>query len=119
MTAMSGQNCGLKITAARAGGLTRLMVDRSASKRDPLKEDGCRGHIQPTVGCDKTLTQPQIEANHQPWKTGRRVEPIFGIRQMGAGNLKIGSRDLARTKGKISWRNLADNIDRDCLRAQP
>ena len=42
MTAMSGQNCGLKITAARAGGLTRLMVDRSASKRDPLKENGYR-----------------------------------------------------------------------------
>ena len=84
MTAMSGQNCGLKITAARVGGLTRLMVDRSASKRDPLKEDSYRGHMQPTGGRDKKLTQPQIEANHQPWKTGRRVEPIFGIQQMEA-----------------------------------
>ena len=112
MTAMSGQNCGLKITAARVGGLTRLMVDRSASKRDSLKEDSYRGHMQPTGGRDKKLAQPQIEANHQPWKTDRRVEPIFGIQQMGAGNWMIGSRDLARVKGKISWRNLADNIDR-------
>ena len=58
--------------------------DGSASKRDPLKEDGDYGHIQPTGGRDKKLTQPQIEANHQPWKTGRRVEPIFGIQQMEA-----------------------------------
>ena len=46
-------------------------VDGAASKRDPLKEDGCRGHIQPTGSRDKQLTQPQIEANHQPWKTHR------------------------------------------------
>ena len=85
--------------------------DGSASKRDPLKEDGDYGHIQPTGGRDKKLTQP--------WKTHSRVEPILGIQQMGAGNLKIGSRDLAMTKGKISWRNLADNVDRYCLRAQP
>ena len=116
---MSGQNCGLKITAARVGGLTRLMVDRSASKRDPLKEDSYRGHMQPTGGRDKKLTQPQIEADHQRWKTSRQVEPIFGIQQMGASNLMIGSRGLARTKGKIGWRSLADNIDRYCRLAQP
>ena len=83
MTTMSGQNCGLKTTAAKMGGLTWLMVDRSASKRDPLKEDGDYGHIQPTGGRDKKLTQPQLEANHQPWKTGRRVESIFGISRWG------------------------------------
>ena len=59
-------------------------ADGSASKRETLQEDGCRGHIQPTGGRDKKLTQPQIAANHQPWKTGRRVEPIFGIQQMEA-----------------------------------
>jgi len=59
-------------------------ADGSASKRETLQEDGYRGHIQPTGGRDKKLTQPQIEANHQPWKTGRRVEPIFGIQQMEA-----------------------------------
>ena len=82
MTAMPGQNCGLKTTAARMG----------------------------------RPTPPQIKANHQPWKTHSRVEPILGIQQMGAGNLKIGTRSLARAKGKIGWRNLADNIDRYCLR---
>ena len=100
MTAMSGQNCGLKITAARMGGLTRLMDRR---KQGPLKEDGYRGHIQPTGGRDKKLTQPQIEANHQPWKTHSRVEPILGIQQMGAGNLKIGTRGLDRAKAKSGW----------------
>jgi len=59
----------MKTTAARMGGLTRLMGRRQ--KRDALKEDGCRGHIQPTGGRDKKLTQPQIAANHQRWKTGR------------------------------------------------
>ena len=53
MIAMSSKNCGLKTTAARMGGLTRLM--RSADKRDLLKEDSCRGHIQPTGGRDKKL----------------------------------------------------------------
>ena len=61
------------------------------------------------------LTQSQIGANRQHWKTGSRVEPIFGIQQMGAGNLMIGTRSLARAKAKIGWTNLADNIDRYCL----
>ncbi|MAT77227.1 hypothetical protein CMK14_19050 [Candidatus Poribacteria bacterium] len=76
MTAMPGQNCGLKTTAARMG----------------------------------RLTPPQIKANHQPWKIHRRVEPICGIQQMGAGNWMIGSRGLARAKAKIGWRNLTYNI---------
>ena len=116
MTAIFRKNCELKITAARMGGLTRLMDRR---KQGPLKEDGYRGHIQPTGGRDKKLAQPQIEANHQPWKTDRRVEPIFGIQQMGAGNWMIGSRDLARVKGKIGWQNLTYNLDRYSRLAQP
>jgi len=78
-------------------------TDGSTDTRDPLKEDGYRGHIQPTGGRDKKLTQPQIEANHQPWKTHSRVEPILGIQQMGAGNLKIGTRGLDRAKAKSGW----------------
>ena len=72
--------------------------------------------MEPRSGRDKKLTRPQIKANHQPWKIHRRVEPICGIQQMGAGNWMIGSRGLARAKAKIGWRNLADNIDRYCLR---
>jgi len=59
MTIMSGQNCGLKTTAAKVGGLILLMG--RCHKRDPLKEDGYHGYIQPTGGRDKKLTQPQIE----------------------------------------------------------
>ena len=58
------------------------------------------------------LAQPQIEANHQPWKTDRRVEPILGIQQMGAGNWMIESRGLARAKAKIGWQHLTYNIER-------
>ena len=72
--------------------------------------------MEPRSGRDKKLTRPQIKANHQPWKTHSRVEAIFGIQHLGAGNLKIATRSLARAKGKIGWRNLADNIDRYCLR---
>ena len=75
-------------------------ADGATDQRDLLKEDGYRDHIQPTGDRDKKLTQPQIEANHQPWKTHRRVAPIFGIQQMGAGNLKVGSRGLDRAKAK-------------------
>ena len=72
-----------------------------------------------TVARVSGLAQPQIEANHQPWKTDRRVEPIFGIQQMGAGNWMIGSRDLAKVKGKIGWQNLTYNIDQYSRLAQP
>ena len=47
------------------------------------------------------------------------MEPIFGIQQMGAGNWMIGSRDLARVKGKIGWQNLTYNLDRYSRLAQP
>jgi len=91
----------------------------SEEKRETLKEDGYRSHIQ-RKGCRyKKLTQPQIEANHKPSKTRSRVEHIFGIQKMRAGNLIIPTIGIARTKAKIGLRNLAYNIDRYCLLAQP
>ena len=101
-------------------GLTLLMGRRKNERLlETLKEDGYRGHIQ-RKGCRyKKLTQPQIEANHKPSKTRSRVEHIFGIQKMRAGNLIIPTIGIARTKAKIGLRNLAYNIDRYCLLAQP
>ena len=91
----------------------------SAEKRETLKEDGYRSHIQ-RKGCRyKKLTQPQIEANRKRSKTRSRVEHIFGIQKMRAGNLMIRTIGIARAKAKIGLRNLAYNIDRYCLLAQP
>ncbi|HIO50295.1 TPA: IS5/IS1182 family transposase, partial [Candidatus Poribacteria bacterium] len=47
------------------------------------------------------------------------VEHIFGIQKMRAGNLIIRTIGIARAKAKIGWPNLAYNIDRYCLLAQP
>jgi len=81
----------------------------SAEKRETLKEDGYRSHIQ-RKGCRyKKLTQPQIEANHKPSKTRSRVEHILGIQKMRAGNLIRRTIGIARAKAKIGLRNLAYN----------
>lgn len=91
----------------------------SAEKRDAIKEQGFRDNIQ-RKGCRyKKLTQRQIEANHKRSKTRSRVEHIFGIQTMRAGSLIIRTIGIARAKAKIGLRNLAYNIDRYCLLAQP
>jgi len=58
-------------------------------------------------------------AIHKPSKTRSRVEHILGIQKMRAGNLIRRTIGIARAKAKIGWRNLAYNIDRYCLLAQP
>ncbi|AQT69210.1 Transposase DDE domain protein [Anaerohalosphaera lusitana] len=90
----------------------------STEKRDNIKEEGYRGHIQ-RKGCRyKKLTQRQIEANYKRSKTRSRVEHVFGIQKMRAGNLIIRTIGIARAKTKICMRNLAYNIDRYCLLAR-
>jgi transposase, IS5 family len=87
----------------------------SREKRATIKEQGFRGHIQ-IKGCrNKTLTQRQIDGNYKRAKIRSRVEHIFGIQTMRAGNLIIRTIGIARAKAKIGLRNLAYNIDRYCL----
>jgi len=91
----------------------------SAEKREAIKEEGYRGRIQ-RKGCRyKKLTKRQIEANHKRSKTRSRVEHIFGVQKMRAGNLIMRSIGIVRAKAKIGLRNLAYNIDRYCTLAQP
>jgi transposase, IS5 family len=87
----------------------------STKKRETIKEQGFRGHIQ-IKGCrNKKLTQRQIDGNYKRAKIRSKVEHIFGIQTMRAGNLIIRTIGIARAKVKIGLRNLAYNIDRYCL----
>lgn len=89
----------------------------SAEKREAIKEQGFRGHIQ-RKGCRyKKLTQQQIDGNYKRAKIRSRVEHIFGVQTMRAGSLIIRTVGIARAKAKIGLRNLAYNIDRYCLLA--
>lgn len=89
----------------------------SFEKRQTLYERGFRGHIQ-QKGCRyKKLTKRQIQGNYNRAKIRSRVEHIFGVQAMRAGNLLIRTIGLVRAKTKIGLRNLAYNIDRYCLLA--
>ena len=90
----------------------------SFEKRQTLYEQGFRSHIQ-RKGCRyKKLTQRQIQGNYNRAKIRSRVEHIFGVQAMRAGNLLIRTIGLVRAKAKIGLRNLAYNIDRYCLLAE-
>ena len=89
----------------------------SAKKREAIKEQCFRGHIQ-HKGCrHKKLTQRQIDGNYKRSKIRSRIEHIFGVQAMRAGSLLIRTIGIARAKAKIGLRNLAYNIDRYCLLA--
>jgi IS5 family transposase len=90
----------------------------SFEKRQALYEQGFRGHIQRKGYRYKKLTQRQIQGNYNRAKIRSRVEHIFGVQAMRAGNLLIRTVGLVRAKAKIGLRNLAYNIDRYCLLAE-
>ena len=89
----------------------------SADKRNTLKKAKFRGHIQ-LKGCrHKKLTDSQIKSNHKRAKIRSRVEHIFGVQAMRAGDLIMRAIGIIRATAKIGLRNLAYNIDRYCLLA--
>lgn len=90
----------------------------SFEKRQALYEQGFRGHIQRKGYRYKKLNQRQIQGNYNQAKIRSRVEHIFGVQAMRAGNLLIRTIGLVRAKAKIGLRNLAYNIDRYCLLAE-
>jgi len=90
----------------------------SYEKLDALKELGFRSHVQ-RKGCRyKKLNERQQKINHKRAKVRCRIEHIFGVQAMKAGNLLIRTVGLVRAKAKIGLRNLAYNIDRYCLLVQ-
>jgi IS5 family transposase len=88
---------------------------RSKEKLDTLEQRNFREHLQ-RKGCrHKPLTEWEKQGNHTRSKTRSRVEHVFGVQAMRAGNLLIRTIGLIRAKTKIGLRNLAYNIDRFCL----
>lgn len=88
---------------------------RSKEKLETLEQRRFREHLQ-RKGCrHKTLTEREKQGNHTRSKIRSRVEHIFGVQAMRAGNLLIRTIGLIRAKTKIGLRNLAYNIDRFCL----
>lgn len=87
----------------------------SEDKRNALKKAKFRGHIQ-RKGCrHKKLSDCQTKANYKRAKIRSRVEHIFGVQAMRAGDLIIRAVGIVRATAKIGLRNLAYNIDRYCL----
>jgi IS5 family transposase len=89
----------------------------SRQKREYLDKHGFRCKIQRKGYRYKKLTKRQRQSNYQRAKIRSRIEHVFGVQTMRAGNLLIRTIGLVRAKAKIGLRNLAYNIDRYCLLA--
>lgn len=85
---------------------------RSKEKESSLKAKGFRPRFQ-RKGCrNKPLSELEIQGNRSRAKIRSRVEHVFGIQAMRAGNLIIRTIGIVRAKVKIGLRNLAYNLDR-------
>ena len=89
----------------------------SKQKRVYLCKHGFRCQVQRKGYRYKKLTQRQRQGNYQRAKIRSRIEHVFGVQTIRAGNLLIRTIGLVRAKAKIGLRNLAYNIDRYCLLA--
>jgi IS5 family transposase len=88
---------------------------RSEEKLEALGENRFREHLQ-RKGCKhKHLTEREKRGNRTRSRTRSRVEHIFGVQAMRAGDLIIRTIGLIRAKAKIGLRNLAYNFDRFCV----
>lgn len=79
---------------------------------DSLKSKGFRPKIQRKGKRNKPLTNWEKQGNRTRSKTRCRVEHIFGVQAMTAGNLLLRSIGIKRAKTKIGLRNLAYNLKR-------
>ena len=87
---------------------------RSEKNLRQLAKDKFREHIQ-RKGCrNKKLTEREMQGNHTRSKTRSRVEHVFGMMAMRAGDLLLRSIGLTHAVAKIGLRNLAYNISRFC-----
>lgn len=85
---------------------------RSEDKLRELKRRKFREHLQ-RKGCrHKKLTDWETRGNRTRSRIRSRVEHIFGVQVMRAGDLILRTIGLIRAKAKIGLRNLAYNFDR-------
>jgi IS5 family transposase len=88
---------------------------RSEEKLQELKERKYRQHLQ-RKGCKhKKLTDREAQGNRTRSRIRSRVEHVFGVQAMRAGNLILRTIGLIRAKAKIGLRNLSYNLDRFCV----
>jgi IS5 family transposase len=88
---------------------------RSEEKLEALGKNRFREHLQ-RKGCKhKQLTEREKRGNRTRSRIRSRVEHIFGVQAMRAGDLIIRTIGLIRAKAKIGLRNLAYNLDRFCV----
>jgi len=88
---------------------------RSEDKLEALRKDGYREHLQ-RKGCkNKALTEREKRGNRTRSRIRSRVEHVFGVQAMRAGDLILRTIGLIRAKAKIGLRNLVYNLDRFCV----
>jgi len=88
---------------------------RSEEKLRELKKRKYREHLQ-HKGCKhKKLTDRETQGNRTRSRIRSRVEHVFGVQAMRAGDLILRTIGLIRAKAKIGLRNLAYNLDRFCV----
>lgn len=76
--------------------------------KEHLSRKGCR---------NKELTKSEKSVNKKHSRIRARIEHVFGVQAMKAGNLLLRSIGMCRAKIKIGLRNLAYNLDRYALLA--
>ena len=87
-------------------------ADRSKERLKELSERGFRERVQ-RKGCrHKKLTEREIRGNHTRSKTRCRIEHVFGVQAMMAGDLILRTIGIIRARVKIGLRNLAYNMFR-------
>ena len=85
---------------------------RSKERLKELSERGFRDRVQ-RKGCrHKKLTEREIRGNHTRSKTRCRIEHVFGVQAMMAGDLILRSIGIIRARVKIGLRNLTYNMFR-------
>jgi len=90
---------------------------RSEESIQRLEELGFREHLQ-RKGCkNRKLTKREQQGNRTRAKTRSRIEHVFGVQAMVAGNLILRCIGIIRARVKIGLRNLAYNINRYALLA--
>lgn len=92
-----------------------VFADSAYRSKDQLKrlsQRGFRERLQ-RKGCrHQKLTEREKQGNHMRSKTRCRVEHVFGVQAMMAGDLILRTIGIVRAKVKIGLRNLAYNMFR-------
>jgi hypothetical protein len=82
-----------------------------------LEQWGLREHIQRKGDRGRPLTEREKRGNRTRSRTRSRIEHVFGIQAMRAGQLIVRTIGVIRARCKIGLRNLAYNIGRYAMLA--